>query len=220
MANDLMPATGFVRTVDPGEPANIEEVKEDINFLHGKFDNDPLLGGHTHDGTAGSGGKLDMNAKHFKLYLVGSDAPIGITRNYLHENIYVPPNVWTYTNYIIFQTPLEWDGMIVKNCLLNWSQTITWASSWEGGERWELNWDFIRTCFEFSVDGATWTAVMKDSSSFPLELSQTGLLQETVFPFYYRFRAGGMTRRTISDSVFRIRTTINLLNCTLEGSIL
>jgi len=60
MANDLMPATGFVRTVDPGEPANVEEVKEDINFLHQKFDNDPLLGGHNHSG-AGKGALIGLD---------------------------------------------------------------------------------------------------------------------------------------------------------------
>lgn len=50
MANLSFPPTGFVETVDPGEEACVEPVKDDLNFLNAKFDN---VMGHKHDGTVG-----------------------------------------------------------------------------------------------------------------------------------------------------------------------
>lgn len=61
MANIEFPSNGFVKSVDAGEEATVEPLKIDYNFLNAKFDNDPLLGGHTHDGTAGNAPKIGLS---------------------------------------------------------------------------------------------------------------------------------------------------------------
>lgn len=61
MAVTELPSNGLVQSVEPGEPATLEPLKVDLRYLNAKFDNDPLLGGHTHDGTAGQAPKIGLS---------------------------------------------------------------------------------------------------------------------------------------------------------------
>jgi hypothetical protein len=154
MAIDLMPADGFVQSVRAGDPADVEPIQKDFAFLHNKFDNSKLLGGHTHDGTAGDAPKIkkdglsqevmsEMSSKSFKLRLIAPDVPISAYRDYdlLIQEV---QTTWKTSPYAYFQTPPTWDGLGIFGTTISWRQAAETAKALDSAGN-ILSWGYLES---------------------------------------------------------------------------